>query len=59
MLSKIKIRPLDPRPLDPMVEGAGLGLSVVYGTMKNLGGTITFANEEGKGALFNIHLPRR
>jgi len=54
MLSKIKIR-----PLDPMVEGAGLGLSVVYGTMKNLGGTITFANEEGKGALFNIHLPRR
>lgn len=41
----------------PVVEGAGLGLSVAYGTMKSLGGTITFASEEGKGTLFNIHIP--
>lgn len=41
----------------PVVEGAGLGLSVAYGTMKSLGGKITFTSEEGKGTLFHIHLP--
>ena len=41
----------------PVVEGAGLGLSVAYGTMKSLGGTITFATVEGRGTLFNIHIP--
>jgi PAS domain S-box-containing protein len=39
------------------VEGAGLGLSVAYGTMKSLGGTITFVSEEGNGTVFEIHLP--
>jgi PAS domain S-box-containing protein len=39
------------------VEGAGLGLSVAYGTMKSLGGTITFASEQGKGTVFEIHFP--
>jgi signal transduction histidine kinase len=39
------------------VEGAGLGLSVAYGTMKSLGGTITFVSEEGKGTVFEIHFP--
>jgi PAS domain S-box-containing protein len=41
----------------PVVEGAGLGLSVAYGTMRNLGGMITFASEEGEGTCFNIHIP--
>lgn len=41
----------------PAVEGAGLGLSVAYGTMKSLGGTITFVSEEGRGTSFNVHLP--
>ncbi len=41
----------------PAVEGAGLGLSVAYGTMKNLGGTITVVSEEGRGALFSVTLP--
>jgi len=41
----------------PVVEGAGLGLSVAYGTMKNLGGTISFISEEGKGTSFKVHLP--
>lgn len=41
----------------PEIEGRGLGLSVAYGTMKSLGGTITFASEEGRGAEFNIHIP--
>lgn len=39
------------------VEGAGLGLSVAYGTMKSLGGTITFVSEQGKGTVFKIHFP--
>ena len=39
------------------VEGKGLGLSVAYGTMKGLGGNITFVSEEGKGSVFTIHLP--
>jgi len=39
------------------VEGKGLGLSMAYGTMKGLGGTITFVSEEGKGSVFTIHLP--
>ncbi len=41
----------------PEVEGAGLGLSVAYGAMKSLGGSITFSSEEGKGALFQIQIP--
>lgn len=39
------------------VEGKGLGLSMAYGTMKGLGGNITFVSEEGKGSVFTIHLP--
>ena len=41
----------------PDVQGAGLGLSVAYGTMKSLGGTITFSSEEGQGAVFIVHIP--
>jgi len=43
----------------PAVEGAGLGLSVAYGTMKNLGGTITFSSVPGKGACFTVHIPTK
>jgi PAS domain S-box-containing protein len=41
----------------PEIEGAGLGLSVAYGTMKSMGGTITFVSKPGKGALFEVHIP--
>lgn len=41
----------------PEIEGAGLGLSVAYGTMRSMGGTITFASQPGKGALFEVHIP--
>ncbi|MFH0783422.1 MAG: PAS domain-containing sensor histidine kinase [Pseudomonadota bacterium] len=41
----------------PEVEGKGLGLSVAYGAMKGLGGTITFVSEEGKGSVFTLHVP--
>ncbi|MGB3211570.1 MAG: PAS domain-containing protein [Desulforhopalus sp.] len=43
----------------PAVEGAGLGLSIAYGTMKSIGGTITFVSEEGGGSSFSVHLPIR
>jgi len=38
-------------------EGTGLGLSVVYGIVKNLDGIIYVSNELGKGAIFDVYLP--
>ncbi len=38
-------------------EGTGLGLSVVYGIVKNYGGTITVQSKVGKGTEFNVYLP--
>jgi PAS domain S-box-containing protein len=38
-------------------EGTGLGLSVVYGIVKECGGAITVQSELGKGSVFSVHLP--
>jgi two-component system NtrC family sensor kinase len=38
-------------------KGVGLGLSVVYGIIRDHQGNITAASEEGKGACFTIRLP--
>ncbi|MCF8468292.1 MAG: PAS domain S-box protein [Sneathiella sp.] len=39
-------------------EGTGLGLSTVYGIIKQTGGFIFAENNEGKGTTFSIFLPR-
>ena len=38
-------------------EGTGLGLSMVYGTVKNHGGIVALASEPGRGTTVTIHLP--
>jgi PAS domain S-box-containing protein len=39
-------------------EGSGLGLPVVYGIVKNIGGGIQVSSAEGRGTSFLIYLPR-
>ncbi len=39
-------------------KGSGMGLAVVYGTVRDLGGTITVESEPGVGSIFRIFLPK-
>ena len=43
----------------PTGEGTGLGLSVIHGVIRSMGGAITVESKRGEGSIFTVYLPRQ
>lgn len=41
----------------PVGEGTGLGLSVCYGIIESMGGTMEVKSDQGRGSVFTVRLP--
>ena len=39
------------------LDGTGVGLSVTYGLVKEIGGTISVTSQVGKGTTFEVNIP--
>jgi signal transduction histidine kinase len=42
----------------PLGQGVGLGLAMVYGTLRQLEGGVTVESREGHGTTFHVYVPR-
>ena len=59
MEKNVRVRIFDPYFTTKKIgEGTGMGLSVVQGIIKNLGGAISVYSEPGQGTTFHIFLPK-
>ncbi len=59
MSSEVMARAFDPFfTTKPMGQGTGLGLSQVFGFVKQSGGTVKLHSEVGKGTTVRVYLPR-